>query len=760
MEPCPKSSPAPVVPQAEPAEGQHIDLTEDLAQQLEDIISTYQADEIPAEPEDAEEVTAVKESDTRKDQKLEKKMLKNLGKEAMLLMQSLNKLGTPEQKLEAIIKKHAELLEEHRSDQKQLKVLQKKLLQVMKDKDQLQSEHSRAVLARSKLEGLCRELQRHNKTLKEETLQRCREDDLKRKEITTHFQGTLSEIQAQIEEHSSRNTKLCEENSALAEKLKGLISQYDQREANLEKVFKHRDLKEKLLETKLTQANMLLKEAEEKHNLQKEILVKRAAESKVQVKILKEHELDMKAQLAVYSEKFDEFQGTVSKSNGVYASFKQDMDRMSKKMKKLEKECVTWKSRFDGCNKALLDMVADKTLKEKEFELFTVKNQKLEKLCRALQEERKSLYHKVQEAGGHLEVSASEPLEKESPEVLEAPAEKPKEDDTVSPTAASSVTSPETPTAPPTVEIPAATPTVETPLTKELAKLKAEQSRLKEIQCSFTISHIIPAEELSQDTAVSQSHGLTEDTQVPEEHHTEESGDDQTQETSIPVDSVEDGCQEQRDLEMEGKALLDLAKKESKEVSLQEFIRQNIRIEQNQSLLGLIEAGAALYRRMLTLQRYLGKGEKILLVLIRQFSCLLCRLHLKDLETNQRSLDAHSMRVVVVSFGCREGALHWLEETGCQYDMLLDPHRQIYNTFGLEVSLKKVLNFNNMLLYAEYVVDNMEFPRGLPSVEDDMFQLLGGDFIVDEHGRVLFSHCCQSPIDRPSVEDMLAVRVP
>lgn len=31
--------------------------------------------------------------------------------------------------------------------------------------------------------------------------------------------------------------------------------------------------------------------------------------------------------------------------------------------------------------------------------------------------------------------------------------------------------------------------------------------------------------------------------------------------------------------------------------SLQEFIRQSIRIEQNQSLLGLIEAGAALYRR-------------------------------------------------------------------------------------------------------------------------------------------------------------------
>ncbi|XP_035529462.1 uncharacterized protein LOC118336823 [Morone saxatilis] len=282
-----------------------------------------------------------------------------------------------------------------------------------------------------------------------------------------------------------------------------------------------------------------------------------------------------------------------------------------------------------------------------------------------------------------------------------------------------------------------------------------------------------------------------------------------------------------------GKALLDLAEKESREGSLQEFIRQKICIEQKQSLLGLIEAGAALYRSLsvkrkkdaedlwrknnhcaalrdavqdfqrlevqwdaflqrlddelqlsakildgdhqskyispdtslinartgetVTLEKYLHKGKKILLVLIRQFSCLLCRLHLKDLEQNQRSLDTHSIEVVVVSFGCQEGASHWLKETGCQYDMLLDPDRKIYTAFSLGASLKKVLNFSNMLLYAEYVVDNMEFPRGLPSIQDDMFQL-GGDFVLDEHGRVLFSHCCQSPIDRPSVEDILSAQ--
>ncbi|XP_072546449.1 taxilin beta b [Salminus brasiliensis] len=495
-----------------------VDLTEDLSKQLEDIINTYQEAEKPAETEELEEeaLTDLKEPSKAKDQKLEKKMLKGLGKEATLLMQSLNKLGSPEQKLEALIKKHAELLEEHRSDHKQLKMLQKKLLQVMKEKDQLQSEHSRAVLARSKLEGLCRELQRHNKTLKEETLQRCREDDLKRKEITTHFQNTLTDIQAQIEEHSNRNNKLCQENSDLAEKLKGLIAKYDQREANLEKVFKHRDLQQKLLETKLAQANAVLKDAEEKHKLEKAHLLKQAAEAKLQVTLMKEQENDMKAQLALYSEKFDEFKGTVSKSSGVYAGFKQDIEKMSKKMKKLEKEANGWKSRFEGCNKTLVEMVADKVLKEKEFELFTLKTQKLEKLCRALQDERKSLYQKLQEnplsgaEAGNLDLQepggSDESLDVQKPTVEEAKGVVAEE---------TQVIHPEPRTSEEMLKEPS---DAATPLTKELDNLKAEKARLQEIAASFNISHI-PEQPvlLAEDSKISDHSETTDSVQKPQD---------------------------------------------------------------------------------------------------------------------------------------------------------------------------------------------------------------------------------------------------
>lgn len=45
-----------------------------------------------------------------------------------------------------------------------------------------------------------------------------------------HFQMTLSDIEVQMEQHSSHNTKLRQENMELAEKLKKLIEQYELRE--------------------------------------------------------------------------------------------------------------------------------------------------------------------------------------------------------------------------------------------------------------------------------------------------------------------------------------------------------------------------------------------------------------------------------------------------------------------------------------------------------------------------------------------------
>ncbi|NWY57547.1 TXLNB protein, partial [Chionis minor] len=449
--PAPSLQPPAPAPAEQPStrpEAAVCDISEELSRQLEDIIKTYGSAVSlmekestatgtdrpekgePGSVEDAEyddaneegekeklspgDASRAKEPSGSKEQKLEKKILKGLGKYlSALLMQSLSKLNTPEEKMDLLFKKYAELHEEHRAEQKKLKCLQKRQAQITKEKDQLQSEHSRAILARSKLESLCRELQRHNKNLKEETIQRAREEEEKRKEIANHFQGTLSEIQAQIEQQGERNMKLCQENTELAEKLKSIIDQYELREEHLDKIFKHRELQQKLVDAKLEQSQEMMKEAEERHQKEKEYLLNQAAEWKLQAKMLKEQETVLQAQITLYSERFEEFQKTLTKSNEVFATFKQEMEKMTKKMKKLEKDTATWKSRFENCNRALLDMIEEKALRSKEYECFALKIQRLENLCRALQEERNELYKKIKQAQFPEEVNGNGILEED-----------------------------------------------------------------------------------------------------------------------------------------------------------------------------------------------------------------------------------------------------------------------------------------------------------------------------------------------------------
>nr|XP_020656226.1 alpha-taxilin isoform X1 [Pogona vitticeps]XP_020656227.1 alpha-taxilin isoform X1 [Pogona vitticeps]XP_020656228.1 alpha-taxilin isoform X2 [Pogona vitticeps]XP_020656229.1 alpha-taxilin isoform X1 [Pogona vitticeps]XP_020656230.1 alpha-taxilin isoform X3 [Pogona vitticeps] len=442
-----RSRDAPVVEEAlsRPHQPATCDVSEELSRQLEDILNTYCMDSNqegpgddngqsePVELEEAEkcrsesprncepeqscpEINGEKEGprgaseeSSERDQKRaqEKKKAKGLGKEITLLMQTLNTLSTPEEKLAALCKKYAELLEEHRNSQKQMKILQKKQTQLVQEKDHLRSEHSKAILARSKLESLCRELQRHNRTLKEEGVQRAREEEEKRKEVTSHFQVTLNDIQSQMEQHNERNSKLRQENMELAERLKKLIEQYELREEHIDKVFKHKDLQQQLVDAKLQQAQEMLKEAEERHQREKDFLLKEAVESQRMCELMKQQETHLKQQLALYTEKFEEFQNTLSKSSEVFTTFKQEMEKMTKKIKKLEKETTMYRSRWESSNKALLEMAEEKTVRDKELEGLQVKIQRLEKLCRALQTERNDLNKKVQDLWALAPLAAS-----------------------------------------------------------------------------------------------------------------------------------------------------------------------------------------------------------------------------------------------------------------------------------------------------------------------------------------------------------------
>ncbi|MED6293822.1 hypothetical protein CHARACLAT_014607 [Characodon lateralis] len=395
------------------ASSDSFDPMEEFSRRLQDILKTHgSADGLLDKP-----VVENIEADKTKEE-----VEGDLETDISLIKQSLNNLSSSE-----LVQKFAELAALQRSDEQRMSSLQQKLCILLEERQQLQAERRCSIAARCRLEALCRDLQNHYSALrvrtglssaeffqnqlrkcgriieanslefKEETLQRCREDEEKRNEITNHFQEMLTEIQAQIEQHSVRNDKLHHENGNLTDKLESLMNQYERREESLEKINKHRDLQHKLTEAKLQQANALLTEAEEKHKREKEYLLVQAAEWKLQAKTLREQATVMQAQLTLYAQKFDEFQATLAKSNEIYVRFKNEMDNMTEKMKTVEKEANLWKTRFENCNKTLIDMIEERTEKGREYNLFVLKIQKLEKLCHALQDERKGLYDKIRE---------------------------------------------------------------------------------------------------------------------------------------------------------------------------------------------------------------------------------------------------------------------------------------------------------------------------------------------------------------------------
>jgi len=58
-------------------------------------------------------------------------------------------------------------------------------------------------------------------------------------------------------------------------------------------------------------------------------------------------ENQLKSQVTLYTQKYEEFQATLSKSNEVFESFRAEMDKLTKKIKKLENETAQWKHKFE-----------------------------------------------------------------------------------------------------------------------------------------------------------------------------------------------------------------------------------------------------------------------------------------------------------------------------------------------------------------------------------------------------------------------------
>ncbi len=83
----------------------------------------------------------------------------------------------------------------------------------------------------------------------------------------------------------------------------------------------------------------------------------------LQVSTFNQTEVELRSQLNVYIEKFKQVEDTLNNSNDLFLTFRKEMEQMTKKTKKLEKENATVRAKCDTMNRNLLEMAEEVRLK-------------------------------------------------------------------------------------------------------------------------------------------------------------------------------------------------------------------------------------------------------------------------------------------------------------------------------------------------------------------------------------------------------------
>lgn len=286
----------------------------------------------------------------------------------------LDTFNSADEKFKALSNRYTNLLHENKKFERELILLKRRCDQLAKEKDTLCLELTKANTMKQKLEGLCRELQKQNKVVMEDSKRITHEEHKKREDMTKKFQMTMREITTKMEEQGDKQAK---DNDMLREKLKNFAEQYEIREQHFLTQLKTKDLERQLLEAKLKQ--------------QMEIAAQEALKAqayKEQITFLAKTESELRAQLSLYAEKFEQFQDTLTKSNDVFTTFKQEMERMTKTIKKSEKENSALRKKCEQTDYTLIELAEERNNYRKQVESLTQQKKQLEALCRALQTER------------------------------------------------------------------------------------------------------------------------------------------------------------------------------------------------------------------------------------------------------------------------------------------------------------------------------------------------------------------------------------
>jgi len=148
------------------------------------------------------------------------------------------------------------------------------------------------------------------------------------------------------------------------------------------------------------------------------------------------------------------------------------------------------------------------------------------------------------------------------------------------------------------------------------------------------------------------------------------------------------------------------------------------------------------------------RSDYLLLIFLRHLACIACRPHLEEVASQVDRLRTAGISVVAISQAKPEFLAMFLRQFPQPFPVVADPDRQAYRAFNLErARWRDFFHPGEIARYLGIMARGHRVQR--PFAGEDLLQL-GGDFLLDRHGKVRFAYRCQTATDWPRFEEILA----
>ncbi|KAJ5498210.1 hypothetical protein N7453_007261 [Penicillium expansum] len=351
-----------------------------------------------ADPNETSKLLAAKISQLEQDAAGEKDQEAEIEREVKKATRDLNQLlsniESPMTKLETVHKKYTELLADMKKLDRDYSKSKKRADQLQKDQDKGKSDLNKTVTMKDKLEKLCRELTKENKKVKDENKKLEDTEKKARLIVNERLDSLLYDIQdVMAAKGNPRSEKVdVDLDEALRAKLKTISEQFDTRDLHYRGLLRGKDSEIQSLASKF-----------EEQRRAGEVEANRSRALTSQVSTFSHTEAELRSQLNIYVEKFKQVEDTLNNSNDLFLTFRKEMEEMSKKTKRLEKENHTLNRKHEQTNRNILEMAEERTRNHEELERWRRKCHHLEALCRRMQAQGRGEGLALAEGDDHLE---------------------------------------------------------------------------------------------------------------------------------------------------------------------------------------------------------------------------------------------------------------------------------------------------------------------------------------------------------------------